>query len=514
MAIAACSQNPIRVETRVESAVAPQVMTVYGPVHGMPAGDALAFLGIPYATPPVGPLRWRAPVTHAPWPTPLAATQLGSECPQGSSGAEDCLYLNIWTPSVAPASLRPVMVFIHGGGFAYGSGALSGQYLAEHRGVVVITFNYRLGQLGFLAHPSLIAEDTEHHSAGNYGLLDQQMALQWVQSNVASFGGDPNKVTIVGESAGSVSVCFHLVSPLSAGLFQRAIGESGSCSLYYTPLWDAANPSASAAGLGEKVAAALGCDTASDVAACLRSKSVADVIQTMAAKYALKAGPSFSPNVDGWVLPMVPWLALQSGNFAHVPTLTGTNENEGSGLAILSPVWTWQDFFNVVSSLFPQHASDLDWRYLFGGYPSPQAAYSAFLTDALFICPARAQARAMAAVGAPTYLYHFSYVNVAGLVSGIGAYHTEELDYLFGNWEPAFGVIPVRPTPLDLQIRDLVQGYWTNFMATGDPNGGGSPRWPEYTAANDTDLTIGYTTMTATSLRKPVCDAFASWSLP
>jgi para-nitrobenzyl esterase len=268
VALLAATSGPARAQTRTLAHSGPHaghdasvVMTDDGPVRGLIAGNHREFLGIPYAAPPIGELRWKAPVSHAAWTAAWDATRFGPDCAQVSfvpglanHSSEDCLYLNVYVPNPARRHL-PVMVWIHGGSFLVGSGEdADGSVLAAKGKVVVVTINYRLGPFGFLAHKSLEAENP-HHLSGNYGLLDQQAALKWVRRNIAAFGGDLTRVTIFGESAGGISVCLQLTAPGADGLFQRAINESGPCQLV--------RPIGQAQAQGDKLAAALGCGNVS-----------------------------------------------------------------------------------------------------------------------------------------------------------------------------------------------------------------------------------------------------------
>src|SRR5690349_6433505 len=296
-----------------------------GPVAGVVTPAMLEFLGIPYAEAPVGDLRWAPPEPHAPWTTPLDASTFGSPCPQTPSAfgipssTEDCLFLNVYVPhrkTVPERDLkrkRPVMVWIHGGAFQVGS---AGNYdptkLVTAGDVIVVSINYRLGALGFLAHPALSAESPAGIS-GNYGILDQQLALRWVQDNIAGFGGDPKRVTIFGESAGGISVHTQLASPLAAGLFRRAIVQSGA--VFAQPTLQAAE------ALGQHSADALGCSD--QTAACLRALSVDDVLANQPSGL-----QTTSPVIDGVVLPLPLRDAFQNGAFNRVPVMQGSNHDE------------------------------------------------------------------------------------------------------------------------------------------------------------------------------------------
>ncbi len=496
------------------------VSTTRGPVIGHIADGVTSFLGIPYAAPPVGALRWRPPTEAPAWTTPRDAATKGATCLQTRgtlSGAgpmsEDCLALNVWTAKTATgdSTRRPVMVFVHGGGFTAGTTSgpdYDGASLAA-KGVVVVTFNYRLGQFGFLAHPSLTAEDTEHHSSGNYGFMDQQAVLRWVRDNAASFGGDPSNVTLFGESAGSISVCAHMVAPGSAGLFHKAIGESAVCTFLITPLHDiAALPQVgSAEALGARFATAVGCNTASDVSACMRAKPAAEVLAAAPTPVELtRYGVRYQPNIDGYVLAEAPWVSLLAGRFQRVPVITGTNLDEGTAFTLGVNIPDEAAYRALVGAVLPDHVDDVIRLYPVAMYASPKAAYEAFLRDAVFVCPARAFARTTTLYSVPTYLYQFTRLNRAGAVLGLGVFHSAELPYVFGNFTGFFS-----RAPEDEPVVTATQGYWTRFATTGDPNGGGAPMWRPYTAATDNHLEIGDTVREGTGLQRAACDAMATW---
>jgi para-nitrobenzyl esterase len=502
----------------------PTATTPSGTLRGVAGDGVTAFLGVPYAAPPVGDLRWRAPAPFAPWQGVRDATAKGPACPQsrgtllGSAPtSEDCLTLNVWTPSGAPGSTQrlPVMVFVHGGGFTAGTVAgreYDGDALAR-RGVVLVNFNYRLGQLGFLAHPALAAEDSTHRSAGNYGLLDQQAALRWVQTHIASLGGDPNNVTLFGESAGSISVCAQMASPLARGLFHKAISQSGPCSFVLTPQRDipAAPMLQSAESLALRFAREAGCE-ATPTAACLRALPVDRVLTAAPTPVELtRFGARYQPNIDGHVLPEMPWVSFLAGRVARVPFLSGTNRDEGTFFTFSAPVATEAAYRAAVEALVPGHAAEVVERL----YPpsahgnSANAAFTAFLGDAVFVCPARAQARLVAAAGSPAWLYHFTRLNRAGTALGLGVFHTAELPYVFDNFVGIFS-----RTAADVPVMEAMQGYWTRFAATGDPNGAGAVTWPRFTRDGDTHLEIGDAVRASTGLRRDVCDTLERWIVP
>jgi para-nitrobenzyl esterase len=524
MLLAACSSDPpanVDAGTADASAGGLVVVTTLGPVRGAVRDDVAHFYGIPFAAPPVGARRWRAPDPAVAWTATRDATRKGAACPQpegfflaGSDASEDCLFLNVWRPPAATTGRLPVMVFIHGGGFNSGTAndeQFDGTALAL-RGVVVVNFNYRLSQLGFLAHTALVAEDAAHHASGNYGLMDQQAALRWVRDNAAAFGGDPGNVTLFGESAGGISVCAHLTSPLSAGLFHRAISQSGPCSYTITPLRDedARAPVQSAVSQGRLFAQALRCDAAPDVAACMRSRTVEEVLTAAPRLTELERfGARYQPIVDGYVLPEPPWTALRAGRFNRVPFITGSNQDEGTVFTTDLEIPDEAAFRDAVRRLVPDHVDEVLRLYPLSAFPSAHAAFTTFAGDAAFGCASRAQARLVAATGTPAYQYYFSRLNPGERALGLGVYHSSEIAYVFGR----FTGLLVRAAP-DAAVSDAMGSAWVRFATPGDPNAPGASTWPAFTAANDTYLEFGDTIRTATGLRRERCDALEAWIDP
>jgi para-nitrobenzyl esterase len=471
---------------RAGSGLAPLVVrTRDGLVQGFRTGLAREFLGIPYAAPPVGALRWRPPHPAAPWRGTRLATKPGSDCPQtgslatgvpATSTSQNCLFLNIYTPrSVSSAPGRPglpVMVWIHGGGFTGGAGRIyDGAVIAAKGSVIVVTINYRLNAFGFLALPSL---DSEHgNSSGDYGLEDQQAALRWVRGNARAFGGNPRNVTIFGESAGGASVCANMASPTAAGLFQHAIAESGC--LFPAQAKKAADRQGSA------LAARLHCTDPATAAACLRRKPVSAILKAAAAG-------SWGPVVSAPVLPRSPITAFLRGRYAHVPLLQGTNHDEGRFFVGLEfdlpghPITSKQYPALVKAQFGAKAATAILATYPLRAYPSPDLAYSAVLTDSTFSCPALGADELAATSG--VYAYEFSDPdppNDFGIkfTFPLGAAHSTELQYVFQripllDTEPPFH-------PAQLRLSNQFIAYWTRFAATGDPNQRGEPHWPRFT---------------------------------
>jgi para-nitrobenzyl esterase len=471
-------------------------------------------LGIPYAAPPVGALRFRPPAPPASWSAVRDATKFGPACSQSgdSSSSEDCLTVNVWTPAIGSCAPLPVLVFIHGGGFSSGSSSdalYDGQKLAARGPAVLVSLNYRLGALGSLAHPALDAEDTVHHVSGNQGLLDQQLALRWVQANIRAFGGDPRRVTAFGESAGAISLCAHMASPLAAQLFRAAIGESGPCTFLTTPIRDVPGDAhESAETLGQRFAAGLRCDSAADPLACMRSKSVSDVLAAIPDPPLVNpTGAGWGPIVDGYVLPRTPWQALQAGSLQHVPYITGVNRDEGSLFVGNTAVGNEQEYQAAIAALVPQHVDAALALYPAASYANPRAAYVAFLTDVLFVCPARAQARAMAALEPHTYLYAFTRQNLAGSVVGLGVFHGSELPYVFDNFS-----FPFLALGSDETLAGAMGGYWTRFASQLDPNLDSAIAWPQYTEADDAYLELGDKIQPGKALHASACATVETWA--
>lgn len=496
------------------------VATEKGCVRGESLGAVKVFRGIPYAAPPIGSVRWKAPQEHPSWSGVRDATQFGKACPQLPGTIfryqlemdEDCLSLNIWTPKAAPSAKLPVMVWIHGGGLVQGSSSqkvndrltYDGRFLAEKFNIVVVTINYRLAQLGFLAHSALSAEDTEHGVSGNYGLLDQIFALRWVQKNIHNFGGDPANITIFGESGGGKSVCALLASPLARGLFHRAIIQSGGCPSNLRKLRDSAERE-SAEAQGERFVRAIGCARAPDVLACLRSKTVQEILNTLPGEASiLSTAEKWDFTVDGYALPDSPGRALESGNFHNVPLIAGTTGNEASLFTGKLNITTPAQYEAFVRALFRENADQVLALYPVSAYPNPKAALDALISDVLFVCPTRKFVRDVAKYQQKTFLYHFTYVTRVAAQLGLGAFHGSEIPFVFGNLASA--------TPQERALSDAMMAYWTNLAKTGDPNEGTLPTWPAYTLNEDPHLQLDIPIRADKNLRKPYCDFFESIS--
>ncbi|HVS63467.1 MAG TPA: carboxylesterase family protein [Thermoanaerobaculia bacterium] len=475
-----------------------------GEVAGALDADAevAVYRGIPYAAPPIGELRWKPPQPVGRWDGVMTANSFGPACmqtpyPEGSFYAsppvetsEDCLTLNVWT-GAAPNEARPVMVWIHGGALTRGSGAnavYDGTNLAK-KGVVVVTLNYRLGPFGYLAHPELSAE-SEHGSSGNYGILDQIAALRWVRDNIASFGGDPDNVTIFGESAGSWSVNYLVATPLARGLFHRAIGQSGANFGDMVPLSSDAQESeeGTAEADGIEFAEAAGAATLAD----LRALPAEQIVATFTG-----AGRGFRTrgNVDGWVFPKSVSEIFAAGEESPVPVIVGFNAHEMTTLTPASTVPATRDA--LLDRVRRQYGDDRVDAYL-AAYPADSdadAAASSYASgrDGLFGWQMREWARATTRNGRAAWLYYFTHEPV---IEGrdLGAFHAAEIAYAFDN-EGVSGRGEVGEA--DSRIADLVSSYWVNFAEDGDPNAPGLPEWPRYDLENEAYQELGAPTPSA-----------------
>jgi para-nitrobenzyl esterase len=454
-----------------------------GAIEGTSAQGLTVYKGVPYAAPPLGDLRWREPQRAQPWTSVRKADTFAPACLQKGVSmpgetppavSEDCLYLNIWVPSRRSAKRLPVIVWIHGGGYSNGSASMPlywGDELAG-QGVVVVTVAYRLGPLGFLAHPALTRESL-HHSSGNYGLLDQIAALEWIQRNIAAFGGDPHCVTLAGQSAGSMAVSALMTSPLAKHLFQRAIGESGGL---FEPTQIAPDYLLSNAEHdGEKYLASLGVASLQE----LRRLPAADLLGGAAATLT-------HPIIEPYVLPTPPYEVFASGQQSNVPLLIGSNTEEARSLIIVT---------NVEAATF-----ESDIEHSFGTLPAPLLAAYPHTTDTQarqarldlerdlrfgwdMWTWARLQANT---AGSAVYYYSFSRrppFPAESPYEGWGASHFAELWYVFHHLEQT----QWRWSPADRQLADQMSRYWVNFAKSGNPNGPGLPYWPPFTGENGPD---------------------------
>ncbi len=488
------------------------VQTASGPVQGS-GGDIRVFKGIPYAAAPIGARRWRPPGPPEPWLEVRDGTQFGPECPQpadfnpqGVPGAtpipssEDCLTINVWTPATSDTGPLPVMVWIHGGAFAIGSGARP-QYNVEalaRRGVVLVTVNYRLGALGFFAHPEL-SRESENGVSGNYALLDQIAGLRWVQANIAAFGGDPAQVTLFGQSAGASSIGLLMISPLAKNLFQRAILQSPSSNLA------GVKPKLRESYYGLEAAEIRGASINPSIAA-LRALSADEIVTMIPNPPSLNAGlyPN-GPIVDGYVVPDDPDRLLGTRNQAKVQVLIGHNADEGLAYRRDAPetITAYHDF---VSKTFPAQLVD----EVLAMYPAmsdaeaPGAAMRMF-GDQKLVTPTVLTARSATEV-ADVYMYRFSRVNPLTRSRSGGAAHGAEIPYVFDN-------IPSDTSQFDgqdLALARVIADAWVQFAKTGNPNGDGLPKWPLYRSPEFQILDYGDDVTIGSNALSPAVDFFRS----
>jgi para-nitrobenzyl esterase len=488
----------------------PLVQIGAGTLRGMNAGSAIAFRGIPYARPPVGELRWQPPQPPLPWQGVREALQPGSACTQRTSGlttfiapmaeaygaqfeqppvvsSEDCLYLDVWAPEWPVKGPLPVMVWLHGGSNTVGSGTQStynGVSLTRH-GVLLVTLNYRLGVMGFFSHPGLTAESS-HHSSGNYGLLDQLAALNWVRQNIAQFGGDPDNVTLFGESAGAIDATRLMTSPLAAGLFKRVISESG-------PAFESGQTLSQAESFGSAVSALAPADAKSTPLEKLRALPVTEVEALVA-----RAKEHFPIDIggataDGWVLPMLPRQAYLSGSIQKVDLLIGLNGRELSAFRVSaaaaakssgSPVSVAESgglkrFLEAARPCFGVWTNPAIAIYFGRILLNKNAGLDGAANDLIGACPIGAIASLTHAAGQQVFVYRFDRSIPGKGEAELGAFHSLEVPYVFGSlrdrewqWLPA--------TADDVSLSDLLQSYWTNFAKTSNPNASGLPNWPAW----------------------------------
>jgi para-nitrobenzyl esterase len=489
----------------------PAIVTEDGPLKGTNVFGVLGYLGIPYAAPPVGSLRWMPPQPAGMFQGVFAANKFGNYCTQpdgagGTLGDEDCLTLNVFTPNVKKNSQKkeplPVMVWIHGGGLVTGGSFLyDPSPLVTQGNLIVVSINYRLGYLGFFAQSAI---DAEGHLDGNYGLMDQQFALQWVQRNIAAFGGDPNNVTIFGESAGGQSVYSNMASPTANGLFQKAISESGAL-LEFQDYYDfivtlATGETVGVPGVpsGQAIASSVNCG--SQTSACLRG--------VLASTLVLQEPGILYPFVDGTILTQTPTAAFTSGQFNQVPVISGGNHDEWRIFVADQydftghPLVTATDYTNASTALWGSGLAPFVLSlYPLANYPlvppippgdpspSPGVALGTNGTDGIFACPERNAVRLLSQK-VTTYAYEFNDENAPDLFDPIalatfplGAYHFAEVPYLFDLDERFAETNPFTPEQQDLS--NSMISYWTNFATSGDPNSASQPVWAPYNSATD-----------------------------
>ena len=457
-----------------------QVKVTGGIIQGEVTEDLMIYKGIPFAAPPVGELRWKAPQPVQPWEGIKETVEFGPGPIQGfgksDAFSEDCLYLNVWTPAKSPKEKLPVLVWIYGGGFSMGNSAGNDGSELARKGVVLVSMNYRVGQMGFFAHPELSAENPEGVS-GNYGILDQIAALEWIQDNIAAFGGDPDKVTIFGESAGGISVSMLCASPLAKGLFRGAISQSGGS---FGPVEERSYPGENMTSLdiaekqGAKLAERLGAESIADLRAMEPDK--------LGGGFALAGGPW--PIVDGYVIPDDQYKLYEAGKFNDVDVLIGYNSDEGAS-------------FSFGSNDAAAHRASVEERYgrfaeeLLKAYPvdGPVVTKTGrdLARDASFGWHTWSWARLQSEKGnSKVYMYYFDQhpeYPEGSPQYGNGSPHGQDVDFVFKT-------LKKEDTDTDYELSDIMATYWTNFAKYGDPNGEGLPEWPEFTEDNHVTMVL------------------------
>jgi len=485
-----------------------------GQIKGAPrSGGGAEFLGVPYAQPPIGDLRWHESLPAKPWTGVRSATTFGAPCSQpnlgdwnrrdAERGKEDCLFLNVIVPEWPVTKPLPVMFWIHGGANEGGT-ASSPLYkdgtLVNH-GVILVTVNYRLGIFGFLAHPELTAESA-HHSSGNYGLMDQVLALHWVRDNITRFGGDVNNITVFGQSAGAMDTSMLMTSPLAKDLFQKALAESGA--EFTAPLL----PLSQAEQAGSKLAKAIGAPDGDGQIKHLRTLSAPDLLATLA-KLDQRARPRVGPDIDGYVLPQQPAIVFATSQEAHIPFVYGTTTREFGSNQSADQLRTTITF--AAGSFVGRALAAYGLANGGQGTTDPKYGTAAdqWSADMIFRCPSVTQAAWHVAAHNATWEYEFNHA-IPGQEAQ-GAVHSADLPYVFGYF-PKTGNIAGNFTDVDKKLADLIQIYWTNFAKTGNPNSSGVPSWPEQ---DDAGTYIQFQqdgkVETSTRLRAAQCDIYRQW---
>jgi para-nitrobenzyl esterase len=464
------------------------------------------FKGIPYAAPPVGNLRWREPMPVKTWSGVRDAVAFSPICAQAPSplvrnaaeiAREDCLFLNVWTPEWPVRSRHPVMVWIPGGGnFAGGSHQDDGERLAR-RGVVLVSFNYRLGTFGFFSHPELTRESS-HKASGNQGILDQIAALKWVQANITKFGGDPKRVTVFGESAGSLDVSVLMTTPLSKGLFHAAIGQSGPVMLLGDPL-----TRSQAEKRGQQIAAGWNLAPGASLAD-MRAVATTDILKTEP-NYLAAPWPNLGIAVDGYLFPNQPAAVFASGRQHRIPLVLGNTARENIPFSAPPP-----DLGKAIDEAYGPLAQRARTLYVGPADPIYGSPVAQWRTDTSYRCTSVAQLVWHVAAGNPTFEYEFARTPAGR--EALGATHASDVSYVFGSLvDHGIGGVgpPVRATAADIQLSDMIQRYWVNFARTGNPNAGNLPNWPAFDVRTRAYLQFTDSGPVAREgLRRPFCDLF------
>ena len=453
--------------------------------------DISVFKGIPFAQPPVGELRWKPPVPVKPWKGVRPAISFGAaarQMPMPVGGGinediwqdEDCLYLNVWTPAKSKDETLPVMVWIHGGGFSIGSNSMSTYNMARiaKKGVVAVSINYRLNFFGQFAHPWL-TEESEHKASGNYSLMDQILALKWVQNNIGQFGGDPGNVTVFGESAGSRSTTLLVVSPLAKGLFHKGICQSGA-------VRGVSNPREAREKQGMEVAEKLGV------------KSLKELRALPWEAFAKTGRFDSNPIIDGWVIPKDPAILYKEGKINKVPLIIGINADEAMGFMVRSKIDNMDKYTAYVERTYGDDAQKIIDLYSDIAKKDVKDAVNHINTDSTMLMPALKQARDLEKNQTPSYFYFFTKIPPTTMGKIAKAHHGAEIPYVMGDpgnrWE--------HPDQSDHDLSEAMMTYWTQFAAAGDPNAKGLPQWPVYDSKTDAYLELGTEIKDGTDLRK------------
>ncbi|HOO57262.1 MAG TPA: carboxylesterase family protein [bacterium] len=511
--------------TAAQAGPCDNISTASGPVSGtlLEKAGVCAYLGVPYAAPPVGDLRFRMPVEHDPWTEPLAADSISPQCPQVLTPMsdseipmdEDCLYMNIWQP-VSEGGPKPVMVFVHGGGFIIGTGGSSmyeGSTLARYGDVVVVNFNYRLGVFGFLAHPSLRTPDG---ISGNWGMYDQVAALEWVKKNISSFGGDPDNVTLFGQSAGGMSVGLHLSSPLSAGLFKNVMILSGPVLLINSGMEKAEKS-------GLKLAGYLGCDDPDTAAECLRNVDVDKIMNDLKLGIFVldnaEADNMFflAPVIDGKFMPDAPYKIFRDGKFnTDVNVVLGTTRDEAAYFTMNKTLREDADFllnyeadmvsmetsFSIDLRVDPEKVNEM---YPLSEYPSVEKAYQDLICDAGFTCATELLGELI--VKYQPNVYRFYHTKDPIKIMNWGAYHGSELPYIFGNFKMMGRDFKSKT---NMKLTQKVITLWSAYAKTGTMKADGLTDWPLYDLKNRSYMILGNDLEVGTNLKREKCAVMES----